>query len=1007
MKVPLKYLGPAVLTLFSHGAWSAELYLNTFLGPNPLKDIEVELDGKTVGSTDERGAVSAELDGGPHLVRVLEQGAVLAEYRLELAPGESADLSITFTNFEQPPEITVAKYDASQTVGGAPGVVEGIVTDADGAPIAGATVRLDPVGVEAATDENGAFRVEAPRGLYVLGVRHPGYEAVRQENFRVVANIGVAANVTLSSAASMTETGAGDGSAIEEIIVVGSYKRAAKPVDVERFSVAVTDAISVEELLRAGDSDVGASLKRIVGVAVTGGRYAVVRGLDGRYIASTLNGNLLPSTDPFRRDVQLDLFPSEILGGIEIQKSFTADVPGDTTGGIIKIATKDMPSEYVNSLSFSLGYTTGVTGEDLATYEGSDSDVYGYDDGLRALPGAVNAATNGGLDFSICQTDTQTDCVSQAEAARLASLLPNIYNPKTQTAGPNYRLSYVLGNVFERDSGLIGLYGTASYDRSAQSRQDAFIDDVDTRSDYVRDAFNTALSAYFVAGFESNGGWTASSKTLLLRDSEDTTESEAGTNKREDTTFRRVLLEWEERQLWAQQFQGSVPLFETHHLDWRAGVSQTTRYSPDRRTYFYQGGLLVVPSVERSYSDLTENGIDFGLDYALPLVFSEAINTNFKFGALYNNRERDNELVRLGFLLKDANAVNLGDDIETLLTPENFASDAFRLRATSTDTDSYSATQESIAGYLSTETNLGEAWTLIAGLREDDFTQDLNFPNSGAAPVTLESNKRLPSVSTIYRLGDDWQFRLGYSKTISRPNITELAPSRFYDENGREYVGCSTCTPSDIDNYDFRTEYYFNRTDSASLALFWKEIGDPLERSVADGSGSATNALTFRNNLSATVSGVEMDASKSFLFGEAHSLSVSGNLAFIDSEITLDDVGQRLELEDSRALQGQSPFLANLQFGYDHFATSQKVTMVVNYFEDRIDIVARKPNPVIYEAARATVNLTYEKELANRSKLSLKIKNLLDEKTQYLQDGKVIESYRKGLEARLGYAYPF
>ena len=112
MKSFYPLFGAATLALMSGSALSAELYLNTFLGSNPLKDLEVELDGRLLGTTDANGAVSGELKEGAHVLRVLEKRVPLTEYRFELAPGQSADLSLTFTDFAQPPQRrSVARAD--------------------------------------------------------------------------------------------------------------------------------------------------------------------------------------------------------------------------------------------------------------------------------------------------------------------------------------------------------------------------------------------------------------------------------------------------------------------------------------------------------------------------------------------------------------------------------------------------------------------------------------------------------------------------------------------------------------------------------------------------------------------------------------------------------------------------------------------------------------------------------------------------------------------------------
>jgi hypothetical protein len=555
-----------LLSLAAPAALAAELYLSVFVGANPLEGLEVELNGRFVGLTGSRGDVLSDLDGGRHTVDLLKDGASLATYAFEVADGENAEISFSFSDFQRKPAVAIDRYRPGDGSGAA-GVLGGVVRNSNDEPVAGARLSVDAAGVVTTSADDGSYELEIPRGSYELTVTHPDY---RQSNatVRVIANVGIIANVIMRRDA----PAAADSAAIDEIVVIGSFKPGGNAITLKRSSLAVTDAISIEDLLRFGDSDVAASLRRIVGVSVTGGRYAVVRGLDGRYIAATLNGNLMPSTDPFRRDVQLDLFPNDILGGIEIQKTFTADMPGDTTGGIIKIKTRDLPDDSINSLSVTVGATTGVTGEDLLSYRGGDTDRWGFDDGLRELPGAINAATDRGRSFRLCQFDGQTNCVALDEAARLASLLPNIYSPRPMSADPNWGLSYALGRRFERDIGTVGVYGSLSYDNKYKSRQDAFRRDlIGSSSTYQRDEFETALNAYLVAGIESDR-WSLLSKTMMLRASEDVVEIDAGTDLSDNNqSFIDYLLEWEERQFLAQQFEGSVGLPRNHELKWRAG----------------------------------------------------------------------------------------------------------------------------------------------------------------------------------------------------------------------------------------------------------------------------------------------------------------------------------------------------------------------------------------------------------------------------------------------------
>lgn len=775
-------------------------------------------------------------------------------------------------------------------------------------------------------------------------------------------------------------------------------------------------------MIRYGDSDVAAALRRLVGVSVTDGRYAVVRGLDGRYIAATLNGNLMPSTDPFRRDVQLDLFPADILDGIQIQKTFSTDLPGETTGGIIQIGTRGMPEGYTNKVSASLGFVDGVTGERVGTYAGGGDDRLGFDDGIRELPGLVRDVSNNGQQISVCQIEGQQDCAQQSDVAAAAIALPNRWRIGSESSTPNFDLGYTLGNVFERANGTLGLYGTASYGREYSAELDARVDDSRTESDRDRDSVNTLLNGYFVAAYESLDGWEVTSKTMVLRDTEDTTTFEIGRDKIEDQDFSETTLSWIERQFIAQQFEGKTQFFDKdgedgHELAWRVGYSQTDRYAPDRRSYRTRGPQTDLGSAQRSYSDLTEDGLDFGIDYTIPYAkaFGEReVFGNLKFGLLANQRERDTELIRLGYQVRNG-APALDQDIEDILVPASFESDGIRLIARTAPTDTYTADQTSTAAYVSAEANVGNQWTAVAGLRQDQYEVDLVYPNSDTTPPgSLDSDELLPALALIYRPADQWQLRLGYSATVSRPNITEISRSRFYDEDDRLFFGgCesstqSECLPSFIDNFDVRAEYYFGDDDSISVALFYKEIDDPLEVSLPQASGSANiNSFAFSNGESATIEGIEIDVSKSFLEWTDYSARIGGNVAFIDSETQLSTAAAQQEGAGSRELQGQSPLLANLQLSVDHFPWDQKFTLLVNYFDDRIDRAARGALGSIFEAARMTVNFNYEKGLTEQSTLRLRIQNLLDEDVEFTQNGRVIESWRDGLEFSLGYSWDF
>src|SRR3546814_5680632 len=121
-------------------------------------------------------------------------------------------------------------------------------------------------------------------------------------------------------------------------------------VEERRHSCSVTDILGAEQIARAGDSDAAGARKRVTGLTLVDGKFVFVRGLGERYSSVLLNGAQIPSPDPTRRVIPLDLFPTEILQGVVVQKTFSADMPGEFGGGTIQLRTKGRSEEHTSEL---------------------------------------------------------------------------------------------------------------------------------------------------------------------------------------------------------------------------------------------------------------------------------------------------------------------------------------------------------------------------------------------------------------------------------------------------------------------------------------------------------------------------------------------------------------------------------------------------------------------------------------------------------------------------------
>lgn len=231
-------------------------------------------------------------------------------------------------------------------------VITGEVSDASSLnPIAGAIIDAVGTGRTAESDASGKFRIEGlPPGSYTLEVAKLGYfsetavitaiEAQPSE-----ARFGLRIKPSDDSTAETT---------LEEETIVGEYQGDSQGnfnLELAIDSPNITAGLGKEEFSRTGAGDAGAAVSKISGANIVGGRYAVVRGLGDRYSNTLFNGALIPSADPTRKAVQLDLFPTDLLESVGITKLFLPELPAEFAGGTVQIQTLRLPEKPIIEVS--------------------------------------------------------------------------------------------------------------------------------------------------------------------------------------------------------------------------------------------------------------------------------------------------------------------------------------------------------------------------------------------------------------------------------------------------------------------------------------------------------------------------------------------------------------------------------------------------------------------------------------------------------------------------------
>jgi len=235
------------------------------------------------------------------------------------------------------------------------GTLSGRVFDGEtGAPVRGATVILQYPGagdeqeVTVTAADGGYEFPSVPPGTYSIQFVKAGYRASTMTDFEVLPDQVNTADFPLPPRP--TET-TGEVLELEAFVVEAStVSDLMTSLELRLESDELLNIMSAEDLSRFAASDVADALKRVAGVNIVEGQFAIIRGLEDRYSSTTFNGAAVPSPDPDRQSVQLDLFPSEVVDNLAVVKTFAPDLPSNSSGGSIDILTQEYPEAWTISV---------------------------------------------------------------------------------------------------------------------------------------------------------------------------------------------------------------------------------------------------------------------------------------------------------------------------------------------------------------------------------------------------------------------------------------------------------------------------------------------------------------------------------------------------------------------------------------------------------------------------------------------------------------------------------
>ena len=797
-----------------------------------------------------------------------------------------------------------------------------------------------------------------------------------------------------------TEGEAADGIDIEVpgITVTGTSDR-----NVQRATHEVISVLSADDIARTGEGDIAGALGRVTGLSVVGNGFVYVRGLGDRYSLALLNGSPLPSPEPLRRAIPLDLFPTNIVASSMVQKTYSPSFTGEFGGGVINLTTLSLPKTPFFSLSAGTGGDTETTRQMAYDYYGGEYDWSGFDRGNRDTPPALASFFASGERMSAGSVDTGA-IASEFVTPR------NALVQRVDEAPFNYSANMNAGNAWTlANDSRLGLIVAAGYSNDWRTRDileqtpgSADLSVID--KDYQRVATDNRLVANGMLGLSYEFGdgnklrWT----NFYVHDTLKHTSLARGrqNNQRAGADYLEQNTGWYERELLSTQVTANLH-FDPLTVGARASYSESQRDAPFEIGIGYQRSNQAADP----FGDQFINRLDNGNTGFATTAFSNLEETlksagvdftwdfgpSFKATAGYDFMLTQRDSARREFQIIAPSSFPSGVAAlraDYLLGPAVIEAFDLGLVETTESDPAFAAELRTNAAYLQFQANFNDQWDLSFGARHERGEQEVRplqvfntLTNTGAS-TNLDNDYVLPGATLTWRLNSDMQMRLNASKTIARPQFRELMFQSYYDpESNRAYRGNPLLVDSEFVNGEARFEWYFAPEERMSVAGFYKKLDRPIE--AFTGFNDNTPVTSFANAPEATLYGAELEMQKYFPldaiwsgnFFSTRRAVVIGNYTFTNSSIgvgpndTVSVFGTSTQparnfFTDGSQLTGQSDHLVNFQFGLEQMGNLSQQTILLSYASDRVTSRGAAGLPDIYESPGLRVDVVFRQGLS-------------------------------------------
>lgn len=811
--------------------------------------------------------------------------------------------------------------------------------------------------------------------------------------------------------------------------------------------------LTAVDLERQGDSDAADALARVTGLSVAEGRFVYVRGLGERYSSALLNGSPLPSPEPLQRVVPLDLFPASILAGVQVQKSYSVEFPGEFGGGVIALTTLNLPDETFLEIGVSAGLNTATTLATGYTYDGGGTaDISGFDNGTRKLPFQLREALATGLPVA---SPNFTDAELQRIGQSFQNAKVNLVQVNDSIPG-NGGIDISGGYRRDFDTFSIGLIGVLGYANDWETqdgiKQEGRIDGgaATVFSDYQFTSTTNKVGwdGLLGVGLEIGSDHTIDWTNLWVRRTDKDTFVRVGFDELAGEDVRDERTAWYERELLDTQLDGTHELGQ-FTVNWRAAYARTDREAPYER----QMRFIFDDTIDRylhdtsratnriEFSELTDEISSAGVNATWSIPMSTVRNIDVSAGVEHFDNARTSQSRAFRFVASNLPIGVQQSRPDFLFADFNISPDRLVLRETTGagGAAAYDAQLEVTSAYAKIDFEPIPFFRVALGGRVERGLQSITprtlFINEAepAKPPKKKEEYFLPAGTVTWNFFDDMQLRVGASQTIGRPQFRELAPQQYLDpDSDRLFIGNPFLQDTELTNFDARYEYFFAPGQFFTIGAFFKDIEKPIESIVVE--QGATIQQSYLNAPSAELYGAEAEVRRTFIDPLSNWWWIGGKDIFFQANYTYSDSTVNAKagdlvfplsgagtpqpatnfIIDGTRLQGQSEHVANVQLGWEDPEADSQGTLIATYVSERSSARGRPGEPDYIQEPGVILDFVYRREFETWGrpvKFSVKAQNLLDEdyfEYQRFGGGEVIiNQYDLGRALTLGLSTSF